>query len=732
MESRTAVPDPPTALSPHLTVTDERLAVLTFDDPDRSANILTEPVMRRLAELIEEVRNGAEADRIRGLLVVSGKPGSFILGVDIDAIAGVESPEEGAEAARLGQAIYLELERLPLPTLCAIDGPCMGGGTELALACRYRVASDHPKTRIALPEVQLGILPAWGGTTRLPRLIGLQAALDLLLTGKRVDARRARKMGLVEEVLPHQLFREAALDFLRQRVEEGKVPTGSRRSFTQRLLEDTAPGRRIILRTARSKVEERSGGHYPAPFRILEALQKGLGRSVEKSLELEARAAGELLASRVSKNLVHVFHLRERARKGTGVDAPAEPREVADVGVLGAGTMGGGIAQLAAYHGRRVRIKDIEHEPVAEALQYAQGLFDRAVEKRRMEARDARDAMERISGGVEYSGFRQLDLVVEAVVERMDVKRQVLAEVEGLTPDECVLTTNTSTLSIDEMATALERPDHFCGMHFFNPVHKMPLVEVIRGRKTSDSTVATVYSLALELGKVPVVVKDGPGFLVNRVLAPYLNEAGHLLAEGASVEAVDAAATAFGLPMGPLRLVDEVGIDVARHAGEVLHDAFGERMVPSAPLVAIGESGRLGRKGGKGFYRYEDGDEKGVDPEIYHVLESAVPAQRTQVDESEIRARLVLTMINEAARLLDEGIADSAADVDLAMIMGTGFPPFRGGLLRFADEIHPRTLVERLEAYEEALGPRFTPAPLLRRLIREDRGFYDAFPGDED
>ena len=732
MESRTTAPDPPTALSPHLTLTDERLAVVTFDDPDRSANILTEPVMRRLAELIEELRLGVEADRIRGLLVVSGKPGSFIVGADIDAIAGVESPEEGAEAARLGQAIYLELERLPIPTLCAIDGPCMGGGTELALACRYRVASDHPKTRIGLPEVQLGILPAWGGTTRLPRLIGLQAALDLLLTGKRVDARRARKMGLVEEVLPHQLFREAALDFLRQRVEEGKVPTGSRRSFTQRLLEDTAPGRRIILKTARGRVEERSGGHYPAPFRILEVLQKGLGRSVEKSLELEALAAGELLASRVSKNLVHVFQLRERARKGTGVDGRAEPREVADVGVLGAGTMGGGIAQLAAYHGRRVRIKDIEHEPVAEAFQYAKGLFDRAVEKKRMERREARDAMERISGGVEYNGFRQLDLVVEAVVERMDVKRQVLAEMEELTPDECVLTTNTSTLSIDEMATALERPGQFCGMHFFNPVHKMPLVEIIRGRKTTDSTVATVYSLALELGKVPVVVKDGPGFLVNRVLAPYLNEAGHLLAEGASVEAVDAAATAFGLPMGPLRLVDEVGIDVARHAGKVLHDAFGERMVPSATLVAIGESGRLGRKGGKGFYRYEHGDEKGVDPEIYEVLGSAVPGLRTQMDESEVRARLVLTMINEAARLLEEGIADSAADVDLAMIMGTGFPPFRGGLLRFADEIHPRTLVERLETYEENLGPRFAPAPVLRRLIREDQGFYDAFPADED
>lgn len=723
MESVEASPPP----SPRLTV-EGGLARITFDDPERSANVLTEAVMRRLAQVINEIRERAATGEVRGVLVESEKPASFIVGADMEAIGAVESPQEGAEAARLGQAVYLDLERLPVPTVAAIHGTCLGGGTELALACRYRVASDHPKTSLGLPEVQLGLLPAWGGTTRLPRLVGLQAALELLLTGKTADHERARKMGLVERVLPHPTFREAALAHLRERVESGPEPTGADRGLGQRLLEDTAPGRRIVLAGARKKVMERTDGHYPAPLRILEVVRASMGRSVEKALELEAEAAGELLAGPVCKNLVHVFQLREAARKGTGVEGRAEPREVSDIGVVGAGVMGGGIAQLVAYHGLRARLKDIDHEPVAQALQHARGLFDKAVDRRKLSRREAEQAMERISGGVDYSGFGQLDLVVEAVVERMDVKRTVLAEVEEEVPDECVLTTNTSTLSVDEMAQALQRPGRFCGMHFFNPVHRMPLVEVIRGEGTSDGAVATVYALAVDLGKVPVVVRDGPGFLVNRVLGPYLNEAAFLLAEGASVETVDAAATAFGLPMGPLRLVDEVGIDIARHAGEVLHEAFGERMAPAPPLARLGETDRLGKKGGLGFYRYENGKEQGVDDKIYALLGDSVPPERTKVEESEIRARLVLAMINEAARALEEGIVRSAADVDLAMIMGTGFPPFRGGLLRFADGLHPRILVERLDRYEAEQGERFQAAPLLRRLAREDRGFYAAFP----
>jgi 3-hydroxyacyl-CoA dehydrogenase / enoyl-CoA hydratase / 3-hydroxybutyryl-CoA epimerase len=716
--------------SPQLSVDAKGIATLTFDDPDRSANVLAEGVMRGLAERFEDLREGVSTGKVQGVLVRSGKAASFIVGADIDAIGAIESPDEGAQAARLGQAIFQEVEDLPVPTVAAIHGACMGGGTELALACRYRLASDHPRTRIGLPEVQLGILPAWGGTTRLPRLVGLQAALDLILTGKTADPRKAKRIGLVEEVLPHPIFHAKAREFLLARIQEGPVSTGARRGFMTRLMDDTLPGRRIVLAMARKQVKKRTGGHYPAPLRILDVIQASAGKSLEKGLELEAEAAGELLASSVSKNLVHVFHLREAARKGTGVASEVQPVEVKTLGVVGAGVMGGGIAQLAAYHGLQVRLKDIRHEAVADGLQHARDLFEKGVERRKLSRREADRAMELISGGLEYTGFRQAELVVEAVVERMEVKRAVFRELEKRVADNCILATNTSSLSVDEMAEGLRRPERVCGLHFFNPVHKMPLVEVVRGRRTDDRSVATAYALALALGKVPVVVGDGPGFLVNRILGPYLNEAGHLLADGASVEAVDRTAKAFGMPMGPLRLLDEVGIDVARHAGEVLYQAFGARLTPSAPLVAIGESERLGKKGGLGFYRYDRRKEE-VDRGIYQALGSAVPAERAEVPKDEIRGRLVVSMITEAARVLADGIAASAPDVDLAMIMGTGFAPFRGGLLRFADEIHPRTVVERCRQYEEKCGPRFAAPDLLVELARDDRTFYEAFPATE-
>ncbi len=714
--------------TPTLTVDRDGLAEVVFDDPGRPVNILSEAVMLRLAELVDDLAERSGTGEVTGVLFRSGKPRAFIAGADIEAIEAIESPDDGAAGARKGQAVFGAVEALPVPTLCAIHGSCMGGGTELALACRYRVISDDRSSLLALPEVQLGILPAWGGTTRLPRLIGLQAALDLLLTGKKVDGSKARRIGLVEEILPAADFEEAARAYLRTRIQEGHRSTGAQRGFLTRIMEDTAPGRRLILRTARKRVMDRSGGHYPAPLRILEVLASSLGRPVPQALEEEARAAGELLVTRVSKNLIHVFHLREAARKGTGVEEEVEPREVSAMGILGAGVMGGGIAQLAARHGVEVRLKDIRHEAVASGLKHAASLFQREKRRGRMDELEVDRAMERISGGVDYSGFGRLDLVVEAVVEKMEVKKTVLREVEERTPPECILTTNTSTLSVGEMAEALDRPELLCGMHFFNPVHRMPLVEVVRGPASSAIAVASVYALALRMKKVPVVVRDGPGFLVNRVLGPYLNEAAYLLAEGVSVEEVDRAATAFGMPMGPLRLVDEVGIDIASHAGEVLHRAFGRRMAPAPPLAALAATDRLGRKGGSGFYLYEDGKARGVDPGIYDLLGESVPSKRVSIAEEEIRARLLLAMINEAARVLEEGIANSAGDVDLAMIMGTGFPPFRGGLLRFADEVHPRILLARLRGYEETHGTRFTPAALLEELVRTEQGFHDRFP----
>jgi 3-hydroxyacyl-CoA dehydrogenase/enoyl-CoA hydratase/3-hydroxybutyryl-CoA epimerase len=473
-------------------------------------------------------------------------------------------------------------------------------------------------------------------------------------------------------------------------------------------------------------VRAKGGGHYPAPFKILDVLGDALGAPAPKAFDLEARAAAELITGDVSKNLIHVFHLRERAKKDALPGVAARP--VRAVAVLGAGVMGGGIAQLLAYKGIRVRMKDVRHEAVQGGLKHARELFDDAVQRRKMARREADQRMELISGGLEYHGVAEADLVIEAVVEKLDVKRAVLREVEGKVRADCVLATNTSSLSVDAMGEALERPQELVGMHFFNPVHRMPLVEVVRGARSSDQAVATVYRLALDLRKVPVVVADGAGFVVNRILGPYLNEAGWLLADGAPIERIDGAARAFGMPMGPVRLLDEVGLDIARHAAATLHQAFGERMLPSPPLQALTTTERLGRKNARGFYRYEDGREKGVDETVYRDLASTLPADRKQgPSDDEVRRRLVLTMVNEAARILADRIVKHAGEVDLAMIMGTGFPPFRGGLLRFADALGTSVVCGQLEELAARVGRRFEPAPILRELAAARRGFHDAF-----
>ena len=714
--------------SPSFEVDGDQIGWITFDDRDRALNVLTEPVMRRFGACLDEARAAARERRIGVLVVRSGKPDSFIAGADIDAIAAIDDEAEAETKIRMGQAVFTDLASLQLPTVAAIHGACVGGGLELALACGHRVVSDSKKTSLQFPEVMLGILPAWGGTTRLPRLIGLQASLDMLLAGKKVDAARARRMGIADEVLPDALFHAKVRAHALGLTRGGAAGTAHRkRALASRVLEATSVGRRALLTVARRKVLASTGGHYPAPLRILDILEKHATGGVQASLDAEARIAAALVVSPVSKNLVHVFYLRESAKKGPGERGDGRPAPVKVMGVLGAGVMGGGIAHLAADNGIRVYMKDIRHEAVTGGLKHARSRFEQAVERRRLSRREAAQRMELISGGLEIRGIAGADLIVEAVVERMDVKRSVLKETEQHVRPECVLATNTSSLSVDAMAEALERPERFCGMHFFNPVDRMPLVEVVRGSRSSDAAVATVHALALRLGKVPVVTADGPGFVVNRILGPYLNEAGHLLGDGASIERIDAAAKEFGMPMGPLRLIDEVGIDVSRHAGASLHEALGDRLAPSPVLLALGNTKRLGRKGGAGFYVYEKGQEERIDETVYQELASVIP-QTKDVPEKQIVDRLVLVMINEASRVLEERIVASAGSLDLAMIMGTGFPPFRGGLLRYADSLGTKVVLDALEGFRRTHGDRFEPSSLLAELAAAGRRFYQAFP----
>jgi len=714
------------ATPPTFEIDEDAIGWITFNDASRKLNVLDEAIMRGFAEALDLARAAGREGRAKVVVIRSGKPDSFIAGADVDEIAGLEDPSEAEKKIRLGQAIYMDVETLPVPTVAAIHGICVGGGTELALACRHRVLSDSKRTKIGLPEVMLGILPAWGGTTRLPRLVGLSAALDLLLTGKQIDSRKARRIGFAGSVFPEDLFQDMVREFALDVAGGGVEAVRRKKTLLSRALDGTLPGRKLVLRTAKKRVLSSTGGHYPAPLRILEILDSHLGGTVESSLAAEARIGAELVVSSVSKNLVHVFRMREATKKTIG-RGKAKPAAIKNLGVIGAGVMGGGIAQLAAYNDVRVYMKDIRHDAVTGGLQHARSLFDKAVKRRKLSKRDAAQHMELISGGLEYHGLSGADLVVEAVVERLDVKRAVLAETEDNVPDDCVIATNTSSLSVDEMATALDRPELFCGMHFFNPVHRMPLVEVVRGRASSDDAVATVYAFALRVGKVPVLVRDGPGFLVNRILGPYLNEAGFLLGDGASIQQVDAVAKSFGMPMGPLRLVDEVGIDVSTHAGASLREGLGDRLDPSPVLLALGSTERLGKKGGKGFYLYEKGKETGVDETVYAELGASVPSNRRKLESRDVRDRLVLQMINEASRLLEDGIVENAEDVDLAMIMGTGFPPFRGGLLRFADTLHPRGIVDRIRELEADHGARFSPSPLLVELSERDETFYGAF-----
>jgi 3-hydroxyacyl-CoA dehydrogenase / enoyl-CoA hydratase / 3-hydroxybutyryl-CoA epimerase len=703
-----------------LEVSGDGVAWLVFDSPGAKVNVLSRGVMARLDALLAEIEAGARAGRIRAVVVRSGKDGSFIAGADVNAIAALTNAQEAASGAALGQGVFLRLDRLPVPSVAAVDGLCLGGGTELILACDVRIASDRPETKIGLPEVRLGIIPGFGGTTRLPRVIGLSDALGMILTGTNVSARKAQRIGLIAERMHPGVLYDRAHDLALELAGGASVPR-PKKPVLKRALDGTPVGRRVVLRQARRQVLKETRGHYPAPLAALDVVRRSQRLPLEAALAIEAEAVGRLVVSDVSRNLIHVFHLLEAAKKA----GPAvTPRPVERAAVLGAGVMGGGIAQLLAYRGVDVRLKDIQAEALGLGLKHARDMFERLVKRARLERREAEQHMAAISPTLDYTGFGTVDLIIEAVVERMDVKQQVLRETESHVRPGCVLTTNTSSLSVTEMQSVLERPGDFAGMHFFNPVHRMPLVEVVRGAQTSDEALATVVALTRRLDKTPVVVKDGPGFLVNRILAPYLNEAGWLISEGGSIDGIDRVLRRFGMPMGPLRLLDEVGLDVARHAGAVMQAAFGERLAPPPPIAALEGTGLLGRKGGRGFYSYEDGREKGVNQGLYALLSNTVPAQRRELDGAEVLDRTLLVMVNEAARIIEEEIVAGPDDVDLGMITGTGFPPFRGGLLRWADTLGLEEVLRRLERLQLKHGARFAPADLIREYAAAGHGFH--------
>jgi 3-hydroxyacyl-CoA dehydrogenase/enoyl-CoA hydratase/3-hydroxybutyryl-CoA epimerase len=687
---------------------DNGVAVIWLDQPGEKVNKLTRAFQLELSEVLDAL----EADpEVRALVFISRKPESFIVGADIAMLAELKTRAEAKNLVREGHALLQRLEAFPKPTVAAMHGAVAGGGLELALACSYRLASEHPKTKLSLPEVKLGLLPGLGGTQRLPRRIGLPQALTLLLSGKNVYPKRARKLGLIGATIHPYGLLEAAGRAARELAEGTRKPEPKRGHLWERTLLSLP-----VYRQAEARIKRR-GGSYPAPYRVLEVVRTGLERGLGAGLEAEAAAFAELLFTPQFRALAHLFFAQEAARKNPFQGA----RKVKTVGVLGAGLMGAGIAEISARGGYEVLLKDRELGIAARGKKVIwQDLTERL--GKGLSAFERDQLVERVTPLESYAPFTRADLVIEAVLEEIQVKQQVLREVEATGKESLIFASNTSSIPIRELAQISRRPEQVIGMHYFSPAQKMPLLEIIRTEQAPEWVLATAYAAGLKQGKTPIVVRDAPGFYVNRILAPYLDEALTLLAEGARIEAVDKAMVRFGFPVGPLKLLDEVGLDVSTKVTGVLAPFFaarGQRLTEVGQ--ALKEAGLVGRKGGRGFYTYTAG-RSAVNADIYRFF----GASRREVAAETIQQRLLLALVNEAVCCLEEGVLASPRDGDVGAVFGLGFPPFLGGPFWYSDSRGAEDTVARLRGLEADRGARFKPAALLQQQAEEGGKFYPA------
>jgi 3-hydroxyacyl-CoA dehydrogenase / enoyl-CoA hydratase / 3-hydroxybutyryl-CoA epimerase len=723
------------------------VAIISFDSPDEPVNTISPPMIENLERLLKRVENDPA---ISSVVFASAKKDNFIAGADIEFFKTLTDANMAREVLTNAQKAFDRLDAFPKPLVAAINGACLGGGLEFALACDYRIATDGAKTSLGLPEVQLGVIPAAGGTQRLPRLVGVQVALDLILAGKTLKASKAKRIGLVDEVVPQPILLSIAVARA-QELAEGKrqIDRGPKlkRAVTQQkgfgkllqnltqkdlwtgvALEENPVGRKVLFDQARKQLLKKTHGHYPAPLAALEAIRVGLDDGMAAGLAVEAQKFGELVVSPVSRRLIEIFFATTALKKENGVhDAKVKARPVRQVGVLGAGLMGSGIAYVTAQNASiPVRIKVRDDLAVGRGLKAVRGIYDERVRRRSMSPRDAEAKLAMVSPTTDYSGFKRADVVIEAVFEDLAIKHQVVREVEAVTGPETIFASNTSSLPIGKIAEASKRPETVIGMHYFSPVNKMPLLEIIVHKGTADWVTATAVELGRKQGKTVIVVNDGVGFYTSRILAPYVNEAAFLLAEGADITQLDAALVKFGFPVGPVALLDEVGIDVGAKVAKIMHEAFGDRMSPPDALSNVIKDGREGRKNGRGFYRYEAGKKtkgkKEVDESVYALLPHG--KERKNLDAADMAERCVLQMVNEAVRCLGEEILRSPRDGDIGAIFGLGFPPFLGGPFRYIDAQGSRSVLERMEQWQAKLGKRFEPAPLLAEYGRQNKTFY--------
>jgi 3-hydroxyacyl-CoA dehydrogenase/enoyl-CoA hydratase/3-hydroxybutyryl-CoA epimerase len=712
---------------------------LTLDVVDRPMNVFNRKVLTDLDQALDAI---ADAARTSVLVVRSGKKSGFVAGADLKEFQTVKTSVDAEAVSAAGQRVFGKLAALPMPTVAAVSGVCLGGGLELALACDYRLVFDRRDTQMGLPETQLGLLPGWGGTQRLPRVVGLERALLIILQGKRLDAREAKAWGLADALASSDAeLREQFSHLAGRAIREGKRNWNrfARRTWRQRLLEGNAVGRRLLFRAVERLLKRRVPDDMPAPFEALEAVKVGARQGIEAGFAYERAAAGRLAMTPACRNLVGVWLEQENARKLPELleSRGGTAREVRRVGVVGAGVMGAGIAQLAAVKDCEVVVREINNTALDAGIGRIRGLFDKAVERRVMAPEAARLGLAAVHGTVNWDEFDDVEVVIEAAVEDLQAKREIFRDLSARARPDTVLATNTSSLTVGSLKDSVTNPQRLAGMHFFNPVHRMPLVEVVRTPDTDLSTLATLARLAVRLGKVPVLVGDGPGFVVNRILMPYLNEAVILVGEGMTIEQIDRIMKRFGMvlgQMGPLALLDEIGLDVAAHVARAMAPAIAERFPPNPAFERMRAAGWLGNKSDKGFYIHK-GKKAVVNAEAQALLQGEAklagsvlpPAARL----AEARERMVLLMVNEAAMALGEGLADSATTIDLAMVLGTGWAPQRGGPLHYADTRGPGDVVQALRSLASRYGRRFEPCTeLVRRAEQKEPFVQPMTPAD--
>lgn len=707
---------------------DEGIAYVGIDVADQSVNTLSTAMTGRFEEILDQLH---EASELEGVVIYSEKPDDFVVGFDINELKSLaDAPDDILPMLQRGHALMSRIETLPVPVVAAVQGNCLGGGLELAMACHARVVTDQPRTKLGLPEVQLGVIPGLGGTQRLPRLVGLQTALDMVLTGRQVDAKKAQRIGLVDDVVHPGILLKVAAETARKLYAAGDWRERHKSKFADIFsnpaevvnLAAKTPARKFIFNQAREATKKQAGAHYPAPLQAIDVIEVGYRDGFDAGIQAEMAAFSELVQGEVAQNLIHLFFTKQKVDKTSPIPWNTKPYPVEKIGVIGAGLMGAGIAQVAAYKGYAVRVKDVSEEGVAGGLRYIKNLIDKLVARRKLSAPMADVMFGHVTGTTEYTGFAQAQLVIEAVFEDAGLKKQIIKDLEEKVGETAVIASNTSTIPIAELAEASERPENVLGMHFFSPVHKMPLLEIIRHKETSSKAVATALKVGRKMGKTCIVVNDGPGFFTSRVIGAYINEAGWILQEGGRIEEIDQAMRDWGFPVGPMKLVDEVGLDVALKAAGTLQEAFSERWDAPTALKAVAADGRKGRKNKKGFYRYADGEADTVDESVYELLPGG--RDRQHFDAETIQQRCWLAMLNECAYCLQEGIAEHPRDIDIGVIFGLGFPPFRGGILRHADSLGLAQVAADMHRLAEEFGERLRPAEIIVEKAEKGQSFY--------